>query len=135
MSHIRHAHTCVQARMYDALLTGAAGATPQEQQLLRAVRTTAAGWRLRKRFDTPAAAEAYRKATAFEALVRGWWVGGFKQQAAFQQPVVVVEVVTLHPNAVTVALQNMGVQYCSAVNCHIDLCVCMCCAAPCVCLL
>jgi hypothetical protein len=55
--------------MYDTLLSGAAGATLAEQELLRTVRAQVVGWRLRKRFNTQQAAEAYRKATAFEALV------------------------------------------------------------------
>lgn len=55
--------------MYDALLSGAAGATPSEQGLLRGVRAQVVGWRLRKRFAAEESAEAYRKATAFEALV------------------------------------------------------------------
>lgn len=60
---------CLQAAMYDALLSGAAGVTEAEQEMLQAVRAQVSNWRLRKRFDTAAAAEAYRKATAFEALV------------------------------------------------------------------
>lgn len=56
--------------MYDALLSGVAGATAEEQALLRTVHAQVAGWRLRKRFDTAAAADAYRKATSFETLVR-----------------------------------------------------------------
>jgi hypothetical protein len=55
--------------MYDALLSGAAGVTAAEQEMLQAVRAQVSNWRLRKRFDTAAAADAYRKATAFEALV------------------------------------------------------------------
>lgn len=55
--------------MYDALLAGAAGVSATEQDMLRAVRSQVAGWRLRKRFAGNGA-EAYRKATAFEALVR-----------------------------------------------------------------
>lgn len=55
--------------MYDALLAGAAGVSTTEQDMLRAVRAQVAGWRLRKRFAGDGA-EAYRKATAFEALVR-----------------------------------------------------------------
>jgi hypothetical protein len=57
--------------MYDTLLSGAAGVTAAEQELLQAVKAQVVGWRLRKRFSTPQAAEAYRKATAFEALVSG----------------------------------------------------------------
>lgn len=55
--------------MYDALLSGATDATAQERALLQSVRAQVANWRLRKRFETAAGAEAYRKATAFEALV------------------------------------------------------------------
>jgi len=55
--------------MYDALLSGAAGATAQERALLQSVRAQVAHWRPRKRFESAAGAEAYRKATAFEALV------------------------------------------------------------------
>jgi hypothetical protein len=59
----------MQAAMYDTLLSGAAGATAAEQEMLRAVRAQASNWRLRKRFDSAEGADAYRKATAFEALV------------------------------------------------------------------
>jgi 23S rRNA maturation mini-RNase III len=55
--------------MYDALLSGAAGATAAEQQMLTTVRAQASNWRLRKRFESAEGADAYRKATAFEALV------------------------------------------------------------------
>lgn len=62
----------MQASMYDALLSGGAGATAAEQEMLRGVRGQVSNWRLRKRFDSPQGADAYRKATAFEALVSSW---------------------------------------------------------------
>jgi 23S rRNA maturation mini-RNase III len=73
----------LQAALYDQLLSNSSSSgseevstssqlqlTTGEAALLRRV----AAWeavKLRKRFATPAAAEAYRKATALEALVSG----------------------------------------------------------------